>query len=93
MLLNMCSGNVTDKTKHFQDQIEAKQRELQPWAAKTNEAQRRVDVCSNERETLVQKARDAQKALAEAQEQLKGLQDTQVTKVLHILYLILMHSA
>ncbi|KZV74095.1 RecF/RecN/SMC protein [Peniophora sp. CONT] len=78
--LEKVMDSLKDKTKHFQDQIETKQRELQPWAAKTNEAKRKVDVCSNERESLVQKASDAAKALAEAQEQFKKLQDAQVSK-------------
>lgn len=65
----------------FSDQIEKKQRELQPWDAKINQKKAHVDVRVNERDMLVQKAVAAKEASEEAERSLKALQDEQVSKV------------
>lgn len=62
-----------DKTDQFTTQIEAKQRELEPWTAKISEKQSAIDVATSERDLLVQKAEGAQAALAEARETLESL--------------------
>lgn len=64
----------SDKTQVFHDQIEAKQRELQPWTAKMNDKQAEVDVAVSERDTLAKKAETLLNARKAAQEALTALQ-------------------
>jgi structural maintenance of chromosome 4 len=65
----------------FHDQIEVKQKELQPWTAKINIKQAEVDVASSERDALAKKAEAVKQASKEAQDALEKLQADQETKV------------
>ena len=58
----------------YHDQIEAKQRALQPWAAKINVKQAEIDVATSERDMLAKKAEAAKTASQEAQENFEQLQ-------------------
>ena len=61
------------KTQVFHDQIEVKQKELQPWTTKINAKQAEIDVASSERDALKRKADAVKEALKEAQENLNTL--------------------
>lgn len=61
------------KTDVFTTQIEAKQRELEPWTAKISEKQSAIDVATSERDLLAQKASGVQEALQEASVSLQDL--------------------
>jgi len=74
-------STYTDKTQVFHDQIEVKQKELQPWTAKINTKQAEVDVASSERDALAKKAEAVKQAGKEAQEALEKLQADQEAKV------------
>ena len=76
---NICT--LTDKTQVFHDQIEVKQKELQPWTGQINAKQADVDVASSERDALVKKAEAVRQAGKDAQEALKKLQADQELKV------------
>ena len=65
----------------FHDQIEVKQKELQPWTAKINAKQAEVDVASSERDALAKKAESIKQAGKEALEALEKLQEDQYKKV------------
>ena len=65
----------------FHDQIEVKQKELQPWTAKINAKQAEVDVASSERDALAKKAESIKQAGKEALEALEKLQKDQSKKV------------
>jgi structural maintenance of chromosome 4 len=71
----------SDKTQVFHDQIEQKQKELQPWKTKVNQKQAEVDVKTSERDMLIQKAETIKQASAEAHEALENLRNDQKTKV------------
>ncbi|KAG6907476.1 hypothetical protein DXG01_008812 [Tephrocybe rancida] len=73
--------SLKDKTQVFHDQIEVKQRELQPWTAKINAKQAEVDVASSERDALTKKAEALEVARKEAQETLQGLNSDHLIKV------------
>lgn len=75
------SKNAVDKTQGFHDQIEVKQKELQPWTAKINAKQAEIDVASSERDALARKAEALKEARKEAQENLENLQGDQEVKV------------
>jgi structural maintenance of chromosome 4 len=64
-----------DKTDVFTSQIEAKQRELQPWTTKISDKQSAIDVATSERDLLSEKATGAQVALEEARTALKALKE------------------
>ncbi|KAG6869633.1 hypothetical protein C0992_002502, partial [Termitomyces sp. T32_za158] len=68
------------KTQVFHDQIEIKQKELQPWTAKINAKQAEIDVASSERDALVKKAEALEVARKEAQDTLQGLNSDHVVK-------------
>lgn len=70
-----------DKTQVFHDQIEAKQKELQPWTAKINKKQADIDVASSERDALAKKAEGVKRMSEEAEETLQNLQSDQTVKV------------
>jgi structural maintenance of chromosome 4 len=72
---------LSDKTQVFHDQIEQKQRELQPWKTRINQKQAEIDVKTSERDMLVKKAEGIRQAGAEAQEALESLKSEQKTKV------------
>lgn len=65
----------------FHDQIEVKQKELQPWTAKINAKQAEIDVAISERDTLAKKAEALKAAYSEAQEALEKLQESHEAKV------------
>jgi len=65
----------------FHDQIEAKQKDLQPWTTKINAKKAEVDVATSEREALGKKAKAVQDAAEEASVKLEQLQVDQKAKV------------
>ena len=70
-----------DKTQVFHDQIEVKQKELQPWTAKINALQAEIDVASSERDALTKKAEAVREAGQQAQSNLQNLQADHEAKV------------
>jgi len=50
-------NRCVDKTQSFHDQIEVKQKELQPWTAKINVKQAEIDVATSECDALVKMSR------------------------------------
>ncbi|KAG1748816.1 hypothetical protein EDD22DRAFT_981854 [Suillus occidentalis] len=72
---------LKDKTQVFHEQIEAKQKELQPWTAKINVKQAAIDVASSERDALAKKATGLKDAVAQAEGQLAELQVEQEGKL------------
>jgi len=79
--LMMMHRTFEDKTQVFHDQIEVKQKELQPWTTKINTKQAEVDVASSERDALAKKAEGVKRACQEAQESLEKLQADREAKV------------
>ena len=75
------SFDAIDKTQVFHDQIEQKQKELQPWTAKINAKQASLDNAISERDMLQKKAEAAQQALDEAQRSLDQLREDKKAKV------------
>lgn len=73
---------TTDKTQVFHDQIQVKQKELQPWTAQINTKQAEIDVATSERDALSKKAQALQAASKEARETLEALQEDLQTKVI-----------
>ena len=73
---------TTDKTQVFHDQIQAKQKELQPWTAQINTKQAEIDVATSERDALSKKAQALQAASKEAKETFEALQEDLQTKVI-----------
>jgi structural maintenance of chromosome 4 len=71
----------SDKTQVFHDQIEQKQKELQPWKTKVNQKQAEIDIKASERDMLVKKAEGIRQASSEAQEALEKLRSDQKSKV------------
>jgi structural maintenance of chromosome 4 len=74
-------GPLADKTRTFHDQIEVKQKELQPWTIKSNEKQAAIDLAKSERETLARKSEAAREAKAEAEATKTRLQGEKEAKV------------
>ena len=72
---------LPDKTQVFHEQIEAKQKELQPWTAKINIKQAAIDVATSERDALAKKATGLKDAVTQAEGQLTQLQEEQEGKV------------
>ena len=70
-----------DKTQVFHDQIEVKQKELQPWKAKINAKQAEIDVATSERDMLEQKAEKVKQVFETAKEDLERLQADHENKV------------
>ncbi|EGO05390.1 hypothetical protein SERLA73DRAFT_101211 [Serpula lacrymans var. lacrymans S7.3] len=73
--------SLKDKTQVFHNQIEVKQKELQPWTAKINAKQAEIDVATSERDALVKKADVMKEASKEAQQALEKLQSDQEAKL------------
>jgi structural maintenance of chromosome 4 len=72
---------LVDKTRAFHDQIEVKQKELQPWTIKINEKQGAIDLAKSERETLARKfeaVREAKEEAENTQTQLRGEKEAKV---------------
>lgn len=59
----------------FHDQIEVKQKELQPWAAKIDAKQAEIDVATSERDALKKKAEAAKEARENAEAELNQLRE------------------
>lgn len=74
-------SGYTDKTQVFHDQIEGRQKELQPWTAKINAKQAEIDLAASERDMLAKKAEAAKTASEEAQEALEKLRADHGAKV------------
>lgn len=72
---------VTDKTQVYHDQIEVKQKELQPWINKVNAKKATIDVATSERDALAKKAAGLKDAVKNAQDDLEQQQATQQAKV------------
>lgn len=64
---------MIDKTQVFHDQIEVKQKDLQPWTAKINTKQAEIDVATSEKDALAKKAEAVKEASREASEALQKL--------------------
>ncbi|EIN14323.1 hypothetical protein PUNSTDRAFT_129962 [Punctularia strigosozonata HHB-11173 SS5] len=79
-ILDQIADSLRDKTQIFHDQIEKKQRELQPWNEKANKAKAELEVAQSERNELSKKAEAAQFAMESAQEELDQLNGDQDTK-------------
>ena len=69
-----------DKTQVYHEQIEAKQKELQPWTTKINAKQKDLDVAQSERDMLAKKAEAAKVALDEAKATLEQLKEDENAK-------------
>jgi structural maintenance of chromosome 4 len=74
-------NRLVDKTQVFHDQIEVRQKELQPWTAKINAKQSDIDVAVSERDALTKKAEAVRDAGREAVEGLEKLKSDQEAKV------------
>jgi structural maintenance of chromosome 4 len=72
---------ITDKTDEFTSQIEALQRELEPWVAKINDRQSAADIAESEKKTLSGKAIAGQKAVDTAHSALEALVQAVQSKV------------
>jgi structural maintenance of chromosome 4 len=79
-LLNSVVANL-DKTQVFHDQIEVKQKELQPWTAKINAKKAEIDVATSEQDALSRKAEAIREAGKAAAEELKQIQRDREAKV------------
>lgn len=75
---------VLDKTQVFHDQIQDKQKELQPWTAQINAKQAEIDVATSERDALVEKAETLRTQTKDAEEMYSSLQLEYKSKVLFI---------
>ena len=78
---------VTDKTQVFHDQIEVKQKELQPWVNKVNAKRAAIGVATSERDALAKKAAAVKDAVTNAQADLEQQQTTQQDKVNRMMFL------
>ncbi|KAI8990648.1 RecF/RecN/SMC protein [Trametes punicea] len=67
--------SLKDKTQVFHDQIEVKQKELQPWTAKIDAKQAEIDVATSERDALKKKAEVAREVREKAEAELKQLRE------------------
>ena len=65
----------------FYDQIEVKQKELQPWINKVNAKQAGIGVATSERDALAKKATGLKDAVKSAQDDFEQQQATQQAKV------------
>ncbi|KLO17202.1 hypothetical protein SCHPADRAFT_937236 [Schizopora paradoxa] len=72
--------SLKDKTKVFHDQIEVKQKELQPWKLKIDAKQAEIDVAANECQKLQQKAEAVANSRKDAQADLDQLEAEFKTK-------------
>ncbi|KAK0434825.1 RecF/RecN/SMC N terminal domain-containing protein [Armillaria borealis] len=79
-VLESITEGLKDKTQVFHDQIEAKQKELQPWTTKLNAKQAEIDVATSERDALVQKAERIKDLSKDAEESLADLRKDQNAK-------------
>lgn len=71
-LERICDG-LKDKTAGFSAQIDVKQAELQPWLDKLVEKQAAVDLATNQRDLLKEKAASIERAVEEAKSTLEEI--------------------
>ena len=81
LLIDETMSVPSDKTQVFHDQIEVKQKELQPWTAQINSKRAEVDVATSERDALAKKAAVLKASSEEAEENLRTLQTDQQKNV------------
>ncbi|TFK70065.1 hypothetical protein BDN72DRAFT_839506 [Pluteus cervinus] len=79
--LEAIRDSLKDKTQVFHEQIETKQKELQPWTTKINKKQADVDVATSERDALAKRAEQLKTASQEAQDTFQQLQSDQQVKI------------
>jgi hypothetical protein len=79
--LEEITEGLKGKTQVFHDQIEAKQKELQPWTTKIDRKEADRAVAQGELEGLFKKTESAEVASQEADEQLQQLQTARAVKV------------
>ncbi|EKM61772.1 uncharacterized protein PHACADRAFT_135672 [Phanerochaete carnosa HHB-10118-sp] len=79
-VLEQIRDSLKDKTQVYHDQIEIKQKELQPWNVKINKKKAEVDIATSERDMLTKKAEEAKQASQEAQATLDQLREDQAAK-------------
>ncbi|KAF9237097.1 RecF/RecN/SMC [Melanogaster broomeanus] len=79
-VLESIRDSLKDKTQVFHDQIEAKQKDLQPWTTKINAKKASIDVATSERDTLAKKAAGLQEAVKNAEDDLVEKQAAQESK-------------
>ncbi|KAF8129892.1 RecF/RecN/SMC [Boletus edulis] len=80
-LLESIRDSLKDKTQVFHDQIEVKQKELQPWVNKINAKKAGIVVATSERDALANKVAGLKDAVKNAQEDLEQQQATQQAKL------------
>ncbi|KDQ18233.1 hypothetical protein BOTBODRAFT_29575 [Botryobasidium botryosum FD-172 SS1] len=78
--LESIRDGLKDKTEVFHAQIEAKQKELEPWNAKISEKQAVVDIATNEKALLSDKIAAVQTAVQKAAEALEALKTDAAAK-------------
>ncbi|KZV88820.1 RecF/RecN/SMC protein [Exidia glandulosa HHB12029] len=67
--LEAITDSLRGKTQVFHDQIETKQKELEPFSGQINKIQATLDIARSERDLLVQKAEEARSAAKAAEAQ------------------------
>ncbi|KAG8836353.1 hypothetical protein FRC17_005639 [Serendipita sp. 399] len=72
--------SLKDKTQGFTKQIEAKQRELQPWAAKIRQKEGEIKIAQNEQESLNKKVESIRNAGSEAKAAVDALKADKESK-------------
>lgn len=77
----MVMASRTDKTQVFADQIEVKQAELVPWAAKVTEKKAALDLATSERDLLSKKLEDGKSALQQAEASIGKIKEDVAAKV------------
>ncbi|KAN0100061.1 RecF/RecN/SMC [Tylopilus felleus] len=80
-VLESIRDSLKDKTQVYHDQIEVKQKELQPWINKVNAKKATIDVATSERDALAKKAAGLKDAVKNAQDDLEQQQATQQAKL------------
>lgn len=73
--------SLKDKTQVFHDQIEVKQKELEPWTVKINAKRAAVDIATSEREALIQKVTGLKGAVKDEEADLETRQANLEEKV------------
>ncbi|CAG7853766.1 Structural maintenance of chromosomes protein 4 [Serendipita indica DSM 11827] len=72
--------SLKDKTQVFTKQIEAKQRELQPWSAKLRHKEGEIKIAQNEQDSLKRKVEAVKTAGTEAKAALEALRTEKASK-------------
>ncbi|KAI9566365.1 RecF/RecN/SMC [Boletus coccyginus] len=80
-VLESIRDSLKDKTQVFHDQIEVKQKELQPWINKVNAKKAGIGVATSERDALAKKAAGLKDAVKDAQDDFEQQQATQQAKL------------